>query len=195
MRAVRRFSSAGRRAALYCQEEQMHAPPAILHRERQRFTQPWLWLLVLGVTVIIWGGGFQQLVLGTPFGNNPAPDIVLLIMLILFGIGFPLLVLRARLDSEVTTDGIRIRFFPFHIRFREWTFDDIDSVEARTYSPISEFGGWGIRLGCRCMAYNVKGDQGIQLVLRTGRRILIGTQDPDSFMDAVDQAWSADHPA
>jgi hypothetical protein len=173
----------------------MPTPPAILHHERQRFTQPWLWILIGGVTLIIWWGGYQQLVLGEPFGNNPAPDALLVVMLILFGIGFPLLFMRARLDSEVTTTGIRIRFFPFHLRYREWRFDEIDSIEARAYSPLGEFGGWGIRLGFRGIAYNVTGNLGIQLELLNGRRILIGTQDPDSFMDAVDSAWSADHPA
>lgn len=173
----------------------MRAPAAIVHQERQRFNQPWLWVLIGGVTLVIWWGAWQQLVLGRPFGNNPAPDGVLLIVLALFGVGFPWLFARARLDSEVTTDGIRIRFLPFHIRYREWSFDDIESVEARTYSPLAEFGGWGIRLGCQGIAYNVRGDQGIQLVLRSGRRVLIGTQDPDGFMDAVDRTWTADRPA
>ena len=31
----------------------------------------------------------QQLFLGKPFGNNPAPDIVLIIIVVIFGFGFP----------------------------------------------------------------------------------------------------------
>lgn len=173
----------------------MRAAPAIAHHERQRFNQPWLWLLLGGLTLILWWGAWQQLVRGIPFGNNPAPDAVLLAIVIIFGIGLPWLFLRARLDSEVTTEGIRIRFFPFHLRYREWRWDDIDSVEARTYSPLGEYGGWGIRRGRRGIAYNVRGDQGIQLVLRDGRCVLLGTQDPDGFMDAVDHVWTADRPA
>jgi hypothetical protein len=168
---------------------------AILHHERQRFTQPWLWMLFAGFALILGWGAYQQLVLGRPFGNNPAPDAVLAAIVLLFGAGLPLLFLKARLDTEVTAEGVRLRFFPFHLRYREWLFDDIDSIEARTYSPIAEYGGWGVRLGFKGMSYNVRGDQGIQLVLCNGRRIMIGTQDPDAFMDAVDQAWSADRPA
>lgn len=160
----------------------------VLFRERQRFTQPWIWVLLIGFSLIVWRGAWQQLVLGQPFGNNPAPDAMLMVFLLIFGVGFPLFFAWLHLETQVTSSGIRVRFFPFHLRPRSWSWEEITDVERRTYSPMLEYGGWGIRMGVRGWAYNVRGNDGIQLTLRSGRRILIGTQDGGRFMLAVQRA-------
>jgi hypothetical protein len=38
------------------------------------------------------------------------------------------------------------------------------------------------------MAYNVRGDRGVQLVLRDGRRVLIGSQRADELAKAIAEA-------
>ncbi|MFC1918476.1 DUF6141 family protein, partial [Chloroflexota bacterium] len=60
----------------------------------------------------------QQLVLGKPFGNNPAPDMVLVIIAVIFGLGLPALFCIVNLTTEVHDDGLYIRFYPFHLSFR-----------------------------------------------------------------------------
>jgi len=160
----------------------------VVFRERQRFTQPWVWVLLIGLSLMMWLGAWQQLVQGRPFGTNPAPDGMLVVFLAVFGVGFPLLFAWLHLETEVTDKGIRVRFFPFHLRHRSWRWDEIEEVERRTYSPLREYGGWGIRMGVKGWAYNVRGNDGIQLLLRSGSRILIGTQDGGRFMLAVQRA-------
>ncbi|AUC86670.1 hypothetical protein CW731_06850 [Polaribacter sp. ALD11] len=61
------------------------------------------------------------------------------------------------------------------------SWNEISKVGIRTYLPISEFGGWGLRGGFffnkgKEKAVNVSGDIGIQLVLKNGEKLLIGTQ-------------------
>jgi hypothetical protein len=53
----------------------------------------------------------------------------------------------------------------------------------RQYSPIAEYGGWGLRLGLfgKGQAYNVSGDKGLQLEFTTGQRLLIGTNKPEEL--------------
>src|SRR5690606_27576762 len=92
---------------------------------------------------------------------------------------------RAHLHTVVTSDGVRLRWFPFHLRYRAWRFDEIESAEPRRYRPLREYGGWGIRFGLGGRAYNVSGDLGVQRVLRSGRRILIGSRDPDALATAI----------
>ena len=74
-----------------------------------------------------------------------------------------------------------------HFTFHSMRFpiDGIRSYEAITYSPLREYGGWGIRYGWNGKAYNVSGNQGIQLELSEGRRVLIGTQNPPQFLAAL----------
>ena len=100
-----------------------------------------------------------------------------IMMVVVFGL--IVLVTFTNLVSEISADGISYRMWPFHKTTRQHTWDEIESVEVRKYRPIGEYGGWGVRIGMQGKAYNVKGNMGIQLVLSSGKRILIGTQKPD----------------
>ena len=144
-------------------------------------------------------GGFfawamvEQLVRGRVVGNQPMPDLMLMIvgpLFILLMAGMLWLMWAARLVTEVRDDGIYIRFFPFHRDFRGFLWDEIESFEARTYRPILEYGGWGIRMGSDGGAYNVRGNKGLQLVLGPWRpgRVLIGSQRLGELVMAVESA-------
>lgn len=117
-------------------------------REVQRMKQWWLWLLVLGTAGLMWYGAFQQLILGIPFGDKPAPDLVLIIFWLLFGIGLPYFIGMHKLTTEVRDKHLYVRFSPYHnSKGVIIPFDEILSCESVTYNPISEYGGWGILLG------------------------------------------------
>jgi len=57
----------------------------------------------------------------------------------------------------------------------------------RGYSPISEYGGWGMRysLSGKGRALNVSGRTGVQLVFKDGKKLLIGTQKADDIMQVL----------
>lgn len=63
--------------------------------------------------------------------------------------------------------------------------DSIRHSEVRTYSPLKEYGGWGIRYGSNGKAYNVSGNQGVQLEFRDGKRLLVGSQLPLELLNAL----------
>ena len=48
---------------------------------------------------------------------------------------------------------------------------DVAYAEARTYAPLREYGGWGIRGLSRKRAYNVSGNRGVELSLVDGRKL------------------------
>jgi hypothetical protein len=160
----------------------------VLYQEVQRFRQPWLWSIIITVSGFMFYGLIKQLIVGNPFGSKPAPDVILLFFEIIFGLGFPILFYRIRLTTEVRSDGIHIRFFPFHFSFRNIPFDKLKGYQARTYSAIKEYGGWGIRFGLKGKAYNVSGNRGVELELIDGHKVLIGSQQPENLTQAIDQA-------
>lgn len=88
-----------------------------------------------------------------------------------------------KLVTEVRDDGLYVRLFPLPFRHIAW--DKIKSHRVRTYHPLLEYGGWGIRFGISGKAYNARGNRGVQLVLRSGRRVLIGSQMPESLDAAM----------
>jgi hypothetical protein len=123
--------------------------------------------------------------MGGVFGEIIFRDVLVLVIWVLVGILIPLLFILTCLTVEVRRDALYYRFFPFHRSFHRIDYVDIESCEARTYRPIREYGGWGIRLSSRGKAYNVKGDRGVQLVFTDGRRLLFGSQRADELASAI----------
>ena len=156
----------------------------VAFREVQKHRQVWVWLIVFGAALLMWYALVQQIILGQPFGTNPGPDWMIWLFWLLIGIGLPLLFLYMKLIVEVGDDGVHIRYVPFISRLIP--FEEIQGHEARSYKPIREYGGWGIRWwGGQRRAYNVSGDQGVELKLRSGDRIMIGSQRADALAEAI----------
>lgn len=160
------------------------------YREVQRFTQKWLWILLLLTDLAVIGlfahALYVQLILGQPWGNRPQSDTALLItaaVSILLMLGMTYLFARLRLITEVRQDGLFVQFPP--LRAKEIAFSEISSCRARTYKPIREYGGWGIRYGRRGKAYNVSGNKGVQLEFHQGKALLIGSQRAEKLAAAI----------
>lgn len=135
----------------------------------------------------------EQLIRGRPVGNQPMSDLALVIigpLFILFMAGLLWLMWAARLVTEVRNEGIYLRFSPFHRAFQGFLWHEIESFEVRTYRPVLDYGGWGIRFGSGGKAYNVSGNRGLRLDLVGGRsgHVLIGSQRPEELAAAVESA-------
>ncbi len=153
-------------------------------REVQAFRQWWIRGSVLVLALLAWWAFLRQVVLGKPFGNRPAPDWTVWVLLVLFGVFLPLVFAVIRLVVTVDGEAVTIRFYP--LRPRRIPLAEIRECEARTYRPLGEYGGWGIRWSPRRgMAYNVSGNRGVQLVLQSGKRVLIGSQRPEELSAAI----------
>jgi len=158
---------------------------SVIYAEEQRFRQIWILILVGFIAMLAWYSFLLQIVLGEPFGTNPAPDILVLALLVLFGILFPVWFLVMRLEVQVTRTDLRFRLFPLHLQWREFPLATIVKAEAVTYRPILEYGGWGIRIGRKGKAYNISGNRGVQVTLEGGRSFLLGSLQPEKLALAI----------
>jgi hypothetical protein len=148
----------------------------IIFEEQQRFRQLWLWAL----TVAVLGGLLVTLLL------VPKAQVVLLIVLGVDTAIF-LSLFFMKMTVQVNAEAVRISFFP--IWKKTVPLAEITRWQPRTYRPIWEYGGWGIRYGWkRGWAYNVSGNRGVQLELVNGKRILIGSQRADELARAIKEA-------
>jgi hypothetical protein len=83
-----------------------------------------------------------------------------------------------KLTVEINEKRIVYRFSLFHLKPRQIEWNDVEKAYIRTYKPLWEYGGWGIRWSFRNgKAINVKGNVGLQLELKNGKKILIGTSE------------------
>lgn len=152
-------------------------------REVQRFRQPWLWAGQAVTAGVVGWLIVQQVVLGHPQGNRPAPDALLLVI----GGFCALLFLwfwSLRLVTEVNDEFVVAQFIPMW-RPKRIALADIVRAEAVTYSPILDYGGWGIRLGRKGWAYNVSGNRGVRIDYGDGKTFLVGSQRAEELAQAI----------
>jgi hypothetical protein len=78
----------------------------------------------------------------------------------------------------------RLQWIQKHIPFSEIV--DLDPV---TYSPLREFGGWGIRFGFGGKrAWTIRGNRAVRLKLRNGKLFYLGSQDPEGLAEQIRMA-------
>lgn len=149
-------------------------------REEQRFRQPWMWAVgALNSAVCLWilyriwsRGGLAQEPLGTAMASFIA-------------LGGPTMFWWARLLTVVEDNRLRVSFRPFLVR-RKLPTAEIVSFGATEYSPILEYGGWGVRWRPgKGKAYNVSGNRGVRITLSDGEELLVGSQRPKQLETAI----------
>jgi len=153
-------------------------------KETQKYNQPWIWIILIVVGVLeigIFGYGFfKQVINGQQFGEKPMSDTMLTItFLFMTTLCLTLFILFhfAKLTTTIDRNTIEYRFSPFHFGTHKIFWDTVESYKVVTYNPIRDYGGWGISSGFgKKKVFNVSGDKGLQLHLKNGKHILIGTQ-------------------
>lgn len=158
----------------------------VLFSERQKFKQWWLWLILLALNGWFLFGVFKQVIGGQQFGDKPMSNTGLLTATVL-NILLTVLFLNLRLDTIIKKDGIYVRFFPIHLKFKSYTWDTLTKSFVRQYSALSEYGGWGLRLGLfgKGRAFNVSGDKGLQLEFTNNKKLLIGTNKSEELTEVL----------
>jgi len=169
-----------------------------LFSEQQKFQQPWGWIVIFtmfGVLALFVWGVIRQVVQGHPWGNQPMSNTALLVCTIfvfLLSVVITIFLVMAKLETSVTANGISFRFYPLHRSFRNYTWDDITEALVKKFSPFGIKGGIGIRFTGRTtiymMSFNAFGNSGLHLVLKSGSRVIIGTQRAKELEHAIEKA-------
>jgi len=155
-------------------------------KEEQRFTQTWL-IVLMGFSLVV------PLVLiireflkeNSEFTVGGFLGVVGVLIASIVPIFF------FKLITRIDKVGIHYRFFPFHFKTKRITWQEIEKAYVRIYDPIGDYGGWGLKGGflwnkSKGIAINVSGDIGIQLELKTGKKILIGTQKKQEATSVIE---------
>jgi hypothetical protein len=91
------------------------------------------------------------------------------------------------MQVAVTRRDITVRFGIIGSRVLRLKTDEIESVELAEFSPIADFGGYGIRRNKEIWAYYMRGSRGIKLTTTEGKKYIIGSDRPEELY-AVAQA-------
>lgn len=160
-------------------------------REIQRFNQWWVYVLLAVPLLSMLLTGILPLH-DKHGGLIRFPDILIPL------IAFVLLsawILSLRLVTVISDQGVNAQFklMPFARKFFSWA--EIEKAEVVTYSPISEYGGWGLRYGLSGgWCYNVRGKTGLKLRLKSGKQFMLGTQQPGRLQQILNAYFHPHEP-
>jgi hypothetical protein len=144
--------------------------------EEQKFAQLWLHLVLIISFMIPLVMITIELLQTNGENNDTQMNLFVLIgtFILIYSI-----ILSMKLKFRIDEKGIYYRFIPFHFSDRFLSWNEISKAYIRKYNAIYEYGGWGLRMVFfrkKGRAINVSGNIGLQLELKNGKKILIGTQ-------------------
>ncbi len=149
--------------------------PVVLFKERQAMWQnPIMWGVFPGIIVAF------TIVFSKAKPDGSIDWTGVWVLMIAFGL-LIFLTVGGNMRTEITEDYIRVRWFPLQRKPRVILWTEVKKAELRNYSPLTEYGGWGLKGSRKNRAYNVTGDRGLQLELNDGTKVLIGTRKSETL--------------
>jgi len=145
--------------------------------EEQRFNQWWLYV-ILAIPLL---APLLAFLFSANYNNSQEVNAIgISISLIIVSLVI-IFILSIRLKTKIDENGVYYQFYPinFNEKFIPWS--DISNCYVRKYNPIVEYGGWGYKMSPfgRGRVLNVKGNRGIQLEFKNGKKLLLGTQSAE----------------
>ena len=92
-----------------------------------------------------------------------------------------------KLITEIRKEGVSVRFPPFQPGTNFYPWSNIDEIYIRQFNPLAEYNGWGIKTGVSGRSFTFSGNTGIQLLLKNGEKILIGTAQPEKVAEMLER--------
>ncbi len=139
--------------------------------EEQKFKQIWLWIILIVIGIIQLSSLYTQFIKKEDIENKTSSNsgviIGAIVSLLIIG-----LFLIMKLKTTINKTYISIYFFPFVKKKYYW-----NQIKNRKVLNYGFIGGWGIRFSKKYgTVYNIKGNKGLAIELKNGKKILVGTQ-------------------
>ncbi len=164
----------------------------VLFKEEQRFRQWWLWLILGSALLAIVIPLVNELSVQSweTSSSNSSRLILYGVLGVLVMITIMVIMLFVRLKTKITYDGIYVAYTPFVRKWKKISKDELTGYELRKYRANFEFGGHGMRKrGKMGQAFTISGDIGLQLYLKDGKKLLIGTQKRQAIKHAMERLF------
>jgi hypothetical protein len=126
---------------------------------------------------------------GNPFEISSIPTAGLILIAALVMVATMAVIVHnslVKLITKINKESISVTYYSFRKKQLKIELKEILSYRIRTYNPYREYWGYGVKENSlRGKAYIIKGNKGLQLQLKSGKRILIGTQKKQAIEYAM----------
>jgi len=125
----------------------------------------------------------RQVIWHHPWGNPPSSNGGLIFLSVLLVLVY-LRLITVRLVTILRPGMLRVGLRGLW-RWKRIPLDSVRTAKMVQYDAIRDFGGYGIRSGERGDAYIARGAGGVELELQDGRKVLIGSQEPERLTNRI----------
>ncbi|MFZ2498715.1 MAG: DUF6141 family protein [Methanosarcina sp.] len=153
----------------------------VIFREVQDLRSNLILFAVLYPAVLLWGIEIYSLFFGKPSMVRNISELHFFMLLVIFGVFFPLLFYCIRYITEVRKDGIYIRLIPLNRSFKKIPFYMVQECKIQAYDP---FTGQDMEVSKASKRVNLV----VILKLISGKRMLISSKKPEELCRAITQA-------
>ena len=163
-----------------------------IYRERT-WVPLWFWILIWGACLLGAGSALHALYVESPgpgalgTGEQPSAGLLVVVSGLLLLLPTLLTLASSCLDVEVRTGYLFVAFGPLHLLRTRIRWSAMEAVEAVSYRPIREFGGWGLRIRKRKTAWTIRGSQAARITLSSGKRVYVGSRFPHRLVAKIRQ--------
>jgi len=145
---------------------------------------PW-WANLLSVsTAIVTLAAAVVLVVG-PHPDSPWFGLV---PVVLVATAVATLLVYGGLRVLVTPERLEVRLGVWGVPLGKFRLADLTEVVVHSFSPLADFGGYGIRFNREMKAYFLQGNRGVKVRTRAGKQYLIGSDHPERLAAVLEQA-------
>jgi len=88
----------------------------------------------------------------------------------------------------INADAVIVRLGFIGVPLKSLPLKEIAEVSVHEFSPLRDFGGYGIRVNRQMTAYYFSGNHGVLIVTTTGKKYLIGSDHPDKLAAVIEAA-------
>lgn len=161
-----------------------------IHYEERTGWAGWVHLLIIGLFL----GIPLFVLLPEALGEGPGEmsplgaSVLFLVLLVLPAL---LYVFLGQLRVRVTDRGVEAAWGLSEVFRKQFAYEEIVGAEAVTYSPLREFGGWGIRIGPgKKRAWTTRGNRALVLHLTDDTRFYLSSEKPERLLISIQAAGS-----
>lgn len=133
------------------------------------------WIIVAAVVAMLSGAWSSYLI--SPVSAVP-PAVFALLIIMLYG----------GMRTAVTPDRIYVKVGLLGIPLLKLRLAELAEVKVHEFSPLREFGGYGIRFNRQMKAYFFRGNVGVLVTTDRDKKYLIGSDHPERLAAVVETA-------
>jgi hypothetical protein len=85
----------------------------------------------------------------------------------------------------VNRDTVTVKMGIFGIKLLQLKLPEITEVLVHSFEPMRDFGGYGIRFNQEMQAFYLRGDRGVKITCKNGKKYLLGSDSPEHLATVI----------